>query len=104
MLKETSRTQEDSYEAISYDIIEDGTTVGYASIMVDERSAYCERIDIDEAYRNRGLGTAALYDLSVMFHGIIVAPDNADAQRLYERIGSETSDDMYDQGFGVYVI
>lgn len=104
MVKETGRTNEDSYEAISYDIIVDGVTVGYASVMADSSSAYCERIDIDEPYRNRGYGTAALYELSRIFGGIIVAPDNADAQRLYERIGSETSEDMYDQGFGVYVI
>lgn len=104
MIKETARTQEDSYEAISFDIIENGVTVGYASVMVDDSSAYCERIDIEEEYRNRGYGTAALRDLSEMFHGIIVAPDNEDAQRLYERIGYETSDDMYDQGFGVYEI
>lgn len=104
MIKETRRTNEDSFEAISFDIIENGITVGYASIMLDDSSAYCERIDIDEEYRNRGYGTAALRDLSEMFHGIIVAPDNEDAQRLYERIGYETSDDMYDQGFGVYEI
>lgn len=104
MIKETARNQEDSYEAINFNIIENGITVGYASVMVDDSSAYCERIDIDEEYRNRGYGTAALRDLSEKFHGIIVAPDNEDAQRLYERIGYETSDDMYDQGFGVYEI
>ena len=104
MLIETRRTNEDSYEAISFDIVENGMTVGYASIMKDNRSAYCERIDIDEPYRNRGYGTSALEDLSRMFGSIIVAPDNADAQRLYERIGYEFSDDMYDQGFGVYEI
>ena len=104
MIKETSRSQEDSYEAINFDIIENNFVVGYASVMVDENSAYCERIDIEEEYRNNGFGTAALYDLSNLFHGIIVAPDNEDAQRLYERIGCGTSDDMYDQGFGVYEI
>lgn len=104
MIKETRRTEEDSYEAISYDIIENGITVGYATIIKDDNSAYCERIDIEEEYRNRGFGTAALYDLSSEFHGIIIAPDNEDARRLYERLGYESSDDMYDQGFGVYEI
>lgn len=104
MLKETRRTNEDSYEAISFDIIENGITVGYASVMVDGSSAYCERIDIDEQYRNQGHGSSALLELSRMFGGIIVAPDNADAQRLYDRIGTEINDDMYDQGFGVYEI
>ena len=104
MIKETARTQEDSYEAISFDIIENGATVGYASVMADDNSTYCERIDIDEQYRNHGFGTAALEELSRMFGSIIVAPDNEDAKRLYERIGYEFFDDMYDQGFGVYEI
>lgn len=104
MLKETSRIIEDSYEAINFDIIENGITIGYATVMVDSKSAYCERIDIDEPYRNHGYGTSALEDLSKMYGSIIVAPDNADAQRLYERIGYEFSDDIYDQGFGVYEI
>ena len=104
MLKETRRTYEDNYEAISFDIIENGITIGYASIMVDDSSAYCERIDIDEPYRNQGHGTSALLELSRMYSGIIVAPDNADAKRLYDRIGTEIDDEMYDQGFGVYEI
>ena len=104
MIRETFRNEEDSYTAIHFDIIENNITVGYATVIHDSSSAYCERIDIEEAYRNRGFGTAALYDLSAMFHGIIVAPDNEDARRLYDRIGYESSDDMYDQGFGVYEI
>jgi ribosomal protein S18 acetylase RimI-like enzyme len=104
MIKETSRTNEDSYQAISFDIIENGMTVGHATVMNDSISAYCERIDIDEPYRNHGYGTSALEDLSRMFGSIIVAPDNADAQRLYDRIGYEISDSIYDQGFGVYEI
>ena len=61
------------YEAVSYDIIENGITVGYAVVMVDGRSAYCERIDIDEPYRNHRYSTAALEDLSRMYGSIIVA-------------------------------
>lgn len=60
-----------------------------------------------EEYRNRGIGTAALQALSDEFCGIVVAPDNADALRLYQRIGNEgTHDDAgnIDQGFGVYII
>ena len=104
MLSETNRTQEDSYESINYDIIKDGKTVGFATIINDANSAYLERIDIEEEFRNKGYGTAALRELSDKYHGIIVAPDNEDAKRLYERLGYESSDDMYDQGYGVYEI
>lgn len=74
--------------------------------MADD-TAYCERIDIDEEYRNNGYGTSALNELSEMFDGITVAPDNEDAKRLYERIGCESryeNADYIDQGFGVYDI
>ena len=104
MVTETRHQYEDGYEYIGYAIIENGATVGYATVMTDEKSAYCERIDIEPEYRGRGYGTSALRDLSSMYGGIIIAPDNEDARRLYERIGSECSDDMYDQGFGVYEI
>ena len=103
-LSETRRSQEDSYESINYDIVGDGKTIGYATIINDENEAYLERIDIDEEYRNQGLGTKAILDLSEKYGGLIVAPDNEDARRLYERLGYETSNDMYDQGFGVYEI
>ena len=104
MLIETVKQYEESYTSISYDIVIDGVTVGYASVMVDDKSAYCDRIDILKQYRRRGYGTAALYDLSRIYNGVIVAPDNEDARRLYERIGSPSNDDFYDQGFGVFDI
>lgn len=42
-----------------------------------------------------------------MFGDIVVAPDNEDAKRLYERIGCEYNGndaDYIDQGYGVYRI
>ena len=79
-------------------------TVGYCTV-ISNGAAYCERIDIDEPFRNCGYGTAALRDLSEMFGGIVVAPDNEDAKRLYDRIGYESYKyDYIDQGFGVYEI
>ena len=43
--------------------------------------------------------------------GYYLSPDNADAQRLYDRIGDQISDADYnrfgfavDNGFGVYII
>lgn len=107
-LKEIRRTEEDTYTAIGYAIELDGIEIGYASVNEGTDSpAYVERIDIDEAYRNQGHGSAALGMLSDSFGGVIIAPDNEDAQRLYERLGyawhGEVAD-WLDQGFGVYMI
>lgn len=105
--KITKIYEDESHKNVMIDIINDGTKVGERSLMVDENSTYCERIDIDEEYRNHGYGTKALYALSDEFGGVIVAPDNEDAQRLYDRIGREYSGedaDYIDQGYGVYMI
>lgn len=70
----------------------------------DSGETHIDRIDIDDEYQNRGIGTTALQ----MFPGAYVVPDNADAARLYERIGSEVrvTDEFssLDEGFGVYTI
>ena len=106
-LIETKRYENDGYEDVYFDIVnEENVVVGSCNIMADD-TAYCERIDIDENYRNRGYGTSALNQLSEMFDGITVAPDNENAKRLYERIGYEShyeNADYIDQGFGVYDI
>lgn len=107
MLRMSQTIEEDSYKNIVFEIIENGTVIGGCSIMVDDSYAYCERIDIDEQYRNRGYGAAALNELSEIFNGIVVAPDNKDAKRLYDRLGYEYSGDgteYIDQGYGVYKI
>lgn len=105
---ETRRTDEDTYEAISYDIDLDGTVIGWASVIDGEGSpAYIERIDIEEAFRNQGHGSEAINAISDLFCGVIIAPDNEDAQRLYDRLGREYNGDVadyLDQGFGVYMI
>lgn len=106
-LVQTYEREEESYTTYCFDITADGMKVGDCSMMVDENSAYCERIDIDGNHRNKGYGTAALQELSSMYGEIIVAPDNADAQRLYERLGYEYNGedaDYIDQGYGVYSI
>lgn len=105
-VKETRRVSEDSYDAISYSIQLDGIEIGTASVQASG-TAYVERIDIDEEQRGQGYGTEALMQLSRMHGGIYLAPDNADAQRLYERIGTEYYGDdaeYIDQGYGVYEI
>lgn len=106
-----------------FEIYADGTKVGTIEIetgfeddFTDVSSySYVERIDIDEEFRGNGIGTEvlthALYnECGWECRNVICAPDNEDAQRLYERIGSEVSGDIcrafgdYDQGYGVYVI
>ncbi len=98
------------------EIVKDGERVGDMTVITsfEDADGYCyvERIDIDEQYRRQGIGTEvlthALYDeFGWECRTVVVAPDNADAQRLYERIGREcTTADFpcYDQGWGVYEI
>lgn len=94
-----------------FDIEVDGIIVGGGSMIEDEDSCYLERIDIDEEYRGKGYGTQALYLLRGIYGTYYLAPDNADAKRLYDRVAEEMPQDEYDrwgfaidQGFGVYVI
>ena len=106
MLIKTSERKEETYINELYELRIEGKTMGWASVMVSS-TAYVERIEIDKNYRNRGLGTQMLKDLSTMYGSVAVAPDSEDARRLYQRIGSEYTGDDYeyiDQGFGVYEI
>lgn len=107
-IKRISTREEDTYTSIGYVMLLDGQEIGWASVQVDSSSAYCERIDIDEANRNHGFGTELLRSLSDEFGSIFVAPDNEDAQRLYDRLGYDVTDKgdwwAVDQGFGVYEI
>ena len=99
---------------IRADVIADGVKVGAVAITTDydvenTNGAYIERIDIDDEYQNCGIGTATLKEISYTYGGAYAAPDNADAQRLYARLGDDISetDSIYaycDQGFGVYSI
>ena len=114
----------DTYDDQIYaDILVDGTVVGDLTVITDfydeytdvSDCCYVERIDILPEYQNNGIGTEVLtHTLFDTFdykcRTVIVAPDNADAQRLYSRIGNEVSGDMsrvfgdFDQGYGVYEI
>lgn len=102
----TDRYEGEGYENVCIDILHDGKVVGSANAMVSD-TAYLERIDIDEEYRNRGIGTEALRLIADELDSIYLAPDNEDAARLYARIGWEyTGEDAeyIDQGYGVYEI
>lgn len=100
-----TRTQaEDAYTYVMYDITDGARTIGSAAVMVDNDGAYCDRIDILPEFRRCGHGTEALRELSRIYGGLTIAPDNEDARRLYDRIGSEITAEYIDQGYGVYQI
>lgn len=97
-----------SDESIQYGMEENGEIIATASVLLGEDGAYCEAIEVEENHRNNGIGTAFLKALADEHDSIVVAPDNEDAQRLYDRLGYDITDkgDWYivDQGFGVYEI
>ena len=102
------------------DIILDGEEVGYVETMfsnafdddpkledvIDDELMYVEHIEVDEGYRNKGIGTKVLEFLAKdLWRGVCLAPDTEDSQRLYERLGGEeTRDYDVDQGYGVYIL
>ena len=108
------------YDHHDIEIYANGVKVGtldYVDQFNDDNDiCYIERIDIDEEYRGRGIGTEVLKNTLCSeygFYSVVVAPDNDDAKRLYERIGTkyihpmnvDECDFSYnDQGYGVYVI
>lgn len=112
----------DDAEEYDYHLLEihaDGEVVGAVEVVDhlsdDNDVCYVERIDIDEAFRGKGIGTEVLTSTlndECGYRYVVVAPDNEDAKRLYERIGEEYSFipycdqdfDYNDQGYGVYVI
>jgi ribosomal protein S18 acetylase RimI-like enzyme len=64
-------------------------------------------------YRNQGIGTKVLNTLVKEVGAYYLTPDNADATRLYERLGEKLEEDSkeyndfgfaVDMGFGVYQI
>ena len=72
----------------------------------DKKDCHIDRLDIDDAWQNLGIGTAIL---KKYFSGATLSPDNKDAQNLYARIGHEyTGNDdgilNLDAGYGVYEI
>jgi len=107
--EETYRADEESYESISIKAVVDGKKVGVMALMVSNSEAYIERIDVVEGERNKGYGTQMLQYAASLYGYTYIAPDNEDAKRLYDRIGSEMNGADYgrvglyvDQGYGVY--
>lgn len=109
-LVNTNIQEDEETNYYSFDIICDGQTVGAVSVNAageEDDHAYIERMDIDETFRNQGIGTEAIRQLSDKWMGVEAAPDNADCQRLLARLGEESDWDdapYVDQGYGVYRI
>ena len=93
---------------IDFEIFSDGEKAGDVSVKVwDDGSCLIERIDIDEDKRGQGIGSAAIKEIAYDHDKTFIVPDNADAARLYARIGSETSSEVWqslDAGFGAYEV
>ena len=102
---------------VFFDILADDAIVGAATLIRyydedgDTRYTRLERIDIDEASRGKGFGTAAIKTMSKTYGRIVAAPDSEDSQRLYARIGELVVDRRGDTeecylcvGYGVYEI
>ena len=106
-IKEIYRQPEDNYSYVGMDILCDDTIIGRMSLMVDEKSCYLERIDIDEDKQGKGYGTSAMRQLTQLYDTVYAAPNNPDSQRLFMRIGEPydaDEADYVDQGYGVYRI
>lgn len=89
-----------------FDIEAQGKKIGECTVKTwDDGSALIERIDVEESERGKGFGTDAIKMISDDYSKTFIVPDNARAAALYERIGSQTDDEVWcslDQGFGVY--
>ena len=96
--------------SVFLDILADNKLVGEAMLTryynEDGGHEYTqlERIDIDEDFRGKGFGTAAIKTMRENYGRIVAAPDSEDSKRLYERIGKLVIDTTgrLDVGFGVY--
>lgn len=88
-------------------ILADGVAVGSVTVKAwDDGAALIERIDVDEAWRGRGIGTAAIEAIAAEHGATYIAADNPRAAALYARLGQDvTGDELWghlDGGFGVY--
>lgn len=93
----------------SREILHNGERVGSVTVQTwADGSALIERIDVDEEKRGQGIGTATINAMVEEFGSCYIVPDNADAARLYARLGREVSaagDWTYlDQGYGVFKV
>ena len=104
-------SEEVSAKNENFEIWNETQRIGHACMVITENDGdeyrYLERIEIGEEHQGKGHGTEAIREMAKIYRNIYFAPDNEGAQRLYERIATETTDDfmrMSDQGYGVYEI
>lgn len=104
--RETSLDPEGTFQ--SRGIILNGKQVGTVGINIYDDFTLIERLDVDEEYRNKGIGSKIITDIASEFDTTYIVPDNENAKRLYERLGDEVTDDdvveYLDDGYGVYEI
>lgn len=108
----TFDVEDDEGRNVGFRYYVSGTAIAAASLLIDDKSTYVERLDVDDKYQNMGFGTRILQQLADEYGDVYVAPDNEDAKRLYERIGydevgSRAYNESYyavDEGYGVYSI
>lgn len=102
------QADDESGDSYGYDIEAGGEKIGTIScVRYADGTQLIERIDIDEDRRCHGYGTQAIKAAADMADGCtFIVPDNADASRLYDRIGWQWDRDdewqYLDQGYGVY--
>ncbi len=83
----------------------DGTLVGYAWIEQRSRELHVHGLALVPEMRGRGIGTRMFSDLEAEFGDRVdvvelgVHESNADARRLYERLGFRTARTLPDVGF-----
>ena len=83
------------FEAKIFDDEINGKEVGYLELLekYDEDGdcewLYVGTIEIHEAFRNQGRGTAVLRQLAEKYGKVYLCPMDADNERLYARLGEE---------------
>lgn len=101
----TYDTDSSECENVIFRITTGGDEIGVASVLVNDKSAYVDGIEIYERVRGRGYGTKAIRLLARLYDSVYLSPDNAEAQRLYSRLGTEYHGDEYpDFGYGTYEV
>lgn len=77
-----------------------------------DRFAYIVRLDVEEPYRGKGLGTAIVQALRDKYRKVIAAPEGERSRGFFARIGGK---DLLgelmgqtiwplDQGYGIYIM
>ena len=76
-------------------VLVDGIAVGLLRVSESESAVFIDQVEIVPDYQDRGIGTALINDLLARGRPVElgVLKVNADARRLYERLGFRVIDD-----------